>query len=499
MKCIEILVVIVLAMPVWSVLAQFEHQAYIKSVNPGGTEFGRGVAAEGGRVVVAELAVNGEGVGLVYRRVGADDWVIDDVVKAENGEAGDDFGAAVAMHGDTIVVGAPNEDSGATGVGGNMADNSATNAGAAYVFVYHPDGFWEQQAYLKPSNTDPGDLFGTSVSIHGDTIVVGAPGEDSNASGVGGNPSNDSMSLAGAAYVFTRSGEQWSQQAYLKASVPDAGDTFGNAVSVHTDWVIVGAPFERSSATGVNGNASDDSLTAAGAVYAFARQGVNWNAIGYLKASNTNSFDQFGAAVALTSYSPGFTELIAVIGAPGEASSATGVDGNQANNSVEEAGAVYLMLGNGVGGWGQFAYLKASNTGEGDQFGRAVAIDGSNVHRIVVGAPREDSLGSGVDGVQNDDSASRAGAVYSFIESNLEAVQEHYIKASNTDSMDIFGHSVAVDASLILVGAIGEDSSALGVNGDQNDDSATNSGAAYLLSLSDRLFGDRFESPTTLR
>ena len=55
-----------------------------------------------------------------------------------------------------FVVGAPNEDSGATGVGGNMADNSATNAGAAYVFVYHPDGFWEQQAYLKPSNTDPG-------------------------------------------------------------------------------------------------------------------------------------------------------------------------------------------------------------------------------------------------------------------------------------------------------------------------------------------------------
>ena len=80
----------------------------------------------------------------------------------------------------------------------------------------------------------------------------------------------------------------------LKASVPDAGDTFGNAVSVHTDWVICRCyRSRRSSATGVNGNASDDSLTAAGAVYAFARQGVNWNAIGYLKASNTNSFDQF--------------------------------------------------------------------------------------------------------------------------------------------------------------------------------------------------------------
>lgn len=484
--------VVVAVAPAWDLNAQFEHQAYLKTIDSGGTQFGRAVAIDGDLAVVTELGADEVGIGLVYRGTDQGGWVFEGSLKAQNAQDGDDFGAAVAMHDGIVVVGAPGEDSAATGVDGDMSDDSATDAGAAYVFARDQDGVWQQQAYLKPSNTDAGDFFGTSVSIHGETILVGAPGEDSNASGVGGNPSNNSMSLAGAAYVFVRSGGQWSQQAYLKASVPDAGDTFGNAVSIHSNWAVVGAPFERSSATGINGNASDNSLPGAGAAYAFARQGLNWTPIGYLKASNTNGMDQFGSAVALTSHSSGFNELVVAIGAPGEASNATGIDGNQASNAADDAGAVYLFLGNGAGGWGQFSYLKASNTGGDDEFGRAVAIHGSSVRRIVVGASREDSLGTGVDGAQNDNSASNAGAAYVFLENDLDVIQEHYVKASNTDAGDRFGFDVAVAPNLILIGAFLEDSGAEGVNGDQSDNSASDAGAAYLLSFPDRIFSDEF-------
>jgi hypothetical protein len=117
--------------------------------------------------------------------------------------------------------------------------------------------------------TQLGDLFGRSVAVSGDTVVVGARWEDSNATGVNGNQADDSAFAAGAAYVFVRSGGVWSQQAYLKASNTGSGDEFGNSVAVSGDTVVVGANREDSSATGVNGNQADDSASAAGAVYAF--------------------------------------------------------------------------------------------------------------------------------------------------------------------------------------------------------------------------------------
>ena len=133
---------------------------------------------------------------------------------------GDFFGLSVAISGDTMVVGAYNEDSNATGVDGDQ-NNLASDAGAAYVFT-RSGTTWSQQAYLKASNTHNtqfGDIFGYSVAISGDTLVVGAHGEDSNATGVNGDQANNSMGgNSGAAYVFTRSGTTWTQQAYLKAS-----------------------------------------------------------------------------------------------------------------------------------------------------------------------------------------------------------------------------------------------------------------------------------------
>ncbi|MGH8474815.1 MAG: choice-of-anchor D domain-containing protein [Methylococcales bacterium] len=128
---------------------------------------------------------------------------------------------------------------------------------------------WSQQAYLKASNTGYSDNFGVSVAISGDTVVVGAPGENSNATGVNGDQSDNSADYAGAAYGFLRSGATWSQQVYLKASNTGSDDEFGVSVAISGDTVVVGAPFENSNATGVDGNQSDDSASYSGAAYVF--------------------------------------------------------------------------------------------------------------------------------------------------------------------------------------------------------------------------------------
>ncbi len=118
-------------------------------------------------------------------------WSQQAYLKASNTGAYDGFGFSVALSGDTLVVGASDEDSNATGVYGDQSDNSASNAGAAYVFV-RSGGLWSRQAYLKASNTGEGDYFGVSVALSGDTLVVGASGEDSNATGVGGEQGDNS-------------------------------------------------------------------------------------------------------------------------------------------------------------------------------------------------------------------------------------------------------------------------------------------------------------------
>ncbi|MCC6143164.1 MAG: FG-GAP repeat protein, partial [Candidatus Hydrogenedentes bacterium] len=318
------------------------------------------------------------------------------------GVPGDLFGYSVAISNDTVIVGAPNEDSIATGVNGNQADNSLGNSGAAYVFVRN-GGVWSQESYVKASNTGFDDQFGWSVAVSGDSVVVGAYGEDSNASGVDGNQADNSASLSGAAYVFARSGTVWSQQAYLKASNTGADDRFSISVAISGDTVLVGAYQEDSNATGVNGNQADNSASSSGAAYVFVRSGGVWSQQAYLKASNTGTSDNFGASVAASG------ETV-VVGAISEDSSATGVDGNQANNSASDSGAAYVFFRSG-GVWSQQAYLKASNTGDDDRFSISVAISGDTV---LVGAYQEDSSATGVDGNQADNSAADSGSAYVF-------------------------------------------------------------------------------------
>jgi hypothetical protein len=224
-------------------------------------------------------------------------------LKASNTKSNSWLGYAVAVSGDTMVVGAPFEDSSATGVNGSPTDSGAIDSGAAYVFV-RSGANWVQHAYLKASNAEAGDLFGLTVAISGDTIVVGAYAEDSNVTGVNGNQTDNSATNSGAAYVFVRSGTNWTQQAYLKASNTEAGDNFGYSVAVSGDTIVVGAVWEDSNATGVNGNQADNSAKNSGAAYVFVRSGTDWTQQAYLKASNTQGGtpygDEFGFSVAIS-------------------------------------------------------------------------------------------------------------------------------------------------------------------------------------------------------
>jgi trimeric autotransporter adhesin len=411
----------------------------------------------------------------------------------------DQFGWSVALssNGTTLAVSAPGEDSSATGVNGNSADNNAQQSGAVYVFVRPSGGsVWVQQAYIKASNTDAHDSFGVSLALSADgsTLAVGATGESSSATGVNGNQANNDAPRAGAVYVYVRLGSVWSQEAYIKASNTDEEDNFGNAVSLSGNGftLAVGAPREGS---GSGHDPLDNSAPNAGAVYVYRRISSVWTQVAYLKASNPGAGVAFGKALDLSN-----DGLTLAVGAPGESSSATGVNGNQANNDALDAGAVYVYANIMAAVWLQQAYIKASNTGAFDRFGASVALSGDGA-TLVVGAPSEDSGAVGVNGDQLDESVFAAGAVYVFGRAGSRAgpvwAQQAYVKASNTQSRlgnpDQFGHAVALtnDGIWLAVGAWGEPSSSIGINGDQTNSLLDGSGAAYVFAKNSGTWGQR--------
>jgi hypothetical protein len=309
----------------------------------------------------------------------------------------------------------------------------------------------KQQAYLKASNTGAGDWFGTNIAVDGDTLVVGARFEDSAATGINGNQADNSAPDSGAVYVFTRTDGVWSQEAYVKASNTEAGDEFGFWVDLAANTLAVGARFEDSAATGINGSQANNSAPDSGAVYVFTRTGGVWSQQAYLKTSNTGAGDRFGSHVAVDSDT-------LVSGAPGEGS-----------------GAVYVFRRTGEV-WSQQAYLKGSNTEADDRFGVHVALAGDTV---LVSAGGEASAATGINGNQADNSAPNSGAVYVFTRTGGVWSQQAYLKASNTEAGDRFG-IVAVDGDTLVVGALEEASAATGINGNQTDNSAPGSGAVYV-------------------
>jgi hypothetical protein len=409
---------------VWS------QQAYVKASNTdGGDDFGGGgmaLSEDGNTLVVAAQSERSNATGIggnqaddsipdagavyVFVRNGMD-WSQQAYVKASNPEKDNRFGCSLALSGDgnTLAVGARGEESGATGIDGNQADNSAEDGGAVYVFVRN-GGVWSQQAYIKASNTNESDEFGWSVALSedGNTLAVGAPWEDSNATDIDGNQTDNSAFDAGAVFVFVRDGVDWSQQAYVKASNTSSEDWFGYRVALSGDGntLAVGAPEEDSDAIGINGNQAVDSAPGAGAVFVFVRDGVDdWSQQAYVKASNAGSDDWFGWSVALS-----WNGDTLAVTARMEGSNATGIDGNQADNSAFEAGAAYLFVRDG-GLWSERAYVKASNTDVDDQFGLALSGDG---YTLAVGAGGEASTATGIGGNQANNSIQGAGAVYLY-------------------------------------------------------------------------------------
>ncbi|MBI3048955.1 MAG: integrin [Acidobacteria bacterium] len=499
--------------------------AYLKASNPGMYDhFGEGGALDGH--IGNAVAVNGDGntiaVGAQHESSGArgiggnqndesaynagavyvyvrkgDAWVQQAYVKASNAGSGDHFGNAVALSADgsTMAVAAFWESSGATGINGNQNDNSIPQAGAVYVFT-RSGGAWTQQAYIKASNTGragegdtpgEGDQFGFSVALSGDgnVLAVGAPSEDSNAGGVNGNQHDDSASSAGAVYVYGRSGTTWAQQAYLKSDTPTnftLGDQFGYSVALNGDGttLAVGAYDEAGSGRSVNAPI-DTGRNGSGAVYVFRRKGATWSKEAYLKTWNAEGGDSWGVSVGLsedgTTLAVGSIDedclCTGVVHAPSDA-------GATDQKSDRSAGAAAIFVRSGTT-WTQQAYIKPSNPGEGDWFGVRLALSGDG-RILAAGAQNEDSAARGINGRQDDESATEAGAVYVFTRTGNMWAQQAYIKGSNTEAYDEFGGALATsrDGGTLVVGARGEDSGAQGVNGNQNDNSVDESGAAYV-------------------
>ncbi len=291
-------------------------------------------------------AANSGAAYVLVPNVGHSTWLEQAYLKAGNTDAGDGFGSAVAISGDTVVIGAPGEDSNGTGQG----NNAASGSGAVYVFV-RSGGVWTQQAYLKPSNGQGGDAFGSAVSIDGDLLAVGAPTAFGSALG------------SGAVTIFTRTGTTWTQTAVLTASNGDTGDNFGSALALAGGTLVVGASGEDSA-----GAPNDNSRLDSGAAYVFFRQNATWSQTAYLKAAFPDPGDHFAAAVSLAGDWIG-------IGASDEDSAATGVNGDASNNALSGSGAVYVFSRSN-GTWSPFAYLKSALKA-GDGLGASVAFTGN--------------------------------------------------------------------------------------------------------------------------
>jgi hypothetical protein len=476
------------------------HAGNSVAVSGDGTTLAIGAPHEssGGRGVGGDQDDNSlfsAGAVYVFARRG-DRWVQEAYLKPSNPQRSAQFGWVVALSadGNTLAVSAVWESSGATGVNGNQDDRSVPQAGAVYVFV-RSAGLWRQQAYLKASNTGEagtseqigeGDQFGFSLALSadGNTLAVGATGEDSSAAGINrlAFQTDNQAPNSGAVYVFVRTGTTWSQQAYLKASNSEATDLFGYAVALSADGntLAVGAFDEDGSARTING-LPDNRAGNAGAAYVFVRSGSDWREEAYIKASATEANDAWGAAVALSA--DGNTLAVSALDEDClvPAGSAAACDHDADTDTSAGAVAVFVRRG---GTWIEEAFLKPSNPGPGDWFGTKIALSADG-HTLAVGASLEDSAARGVGGRQDHEAAPDSGAVYIFRRSGATWQQQAYLKASNADAYDEFGGAVALsaDGRVLVVGARGEDSAARGVNGDQADNSADESGAAYVFTL----------------
>lgn len=420
MRCM-LLFVVGLVLTASAVQAAIDPATVQKLLAPAGSaddRFGWSVAVDGDTAVIgASNSSAGErayhaGLVFIFVRVNGV-WSEQQQLSASDAIAYDYFGTSVAISGDTVLVGADGVD-----------PNGHSYAGAAYVFTRSAGVWTEQQKLIAPDPAEM-DQFGISVAVDGDTAVIGASGAD-----------HSSLTDAGAAYVFTRSGTVWTAQQKLIASAAAAADTFGWSVAVAGETALVGAYA-----------ADAGSIADAGAAYVFSRSGAVWTEQQKLTASDAAEYDLFGISVSLD----GDTALV-------------GADGVTHGGHVY-AGAAYVFS-RSAAVWTEQQKLTASTAAADDYFGMSVAVDGD---RAVIGAFGTE-LGS----------LSYAGAAYVFTRTGTVWTEQQKLTAPAAAMGDWFGRNVAVDGERVLIGAPGDDSwqGAAFIFGstDQDDDGILNAG-----------------------
>ena len=309
------------------------------------------------------------GAAYVFTRSGTS-WSQQAKLTASDAAANDSFGAHLSIDGDTAAI---------------SAYGDASYTGSAYIFTRSGTS-WSQQAKITASDGATNDLFGGPIVVKGDTAVVAAY-------------------YGNAAYVFTRSGTSWSQQQILQSSDIASGDYFGRDVDISGETVIVGA--ERENAAGTNG----------GSAYIFTRSGTTWSQQAKLTGSDAAEYYYGGRAVAID----GDT---VVVGYPAPTS---------------HNGEAYVFTRSGTT-WSQQAKLTASDGATNDQFGGSVAIEGDT---IVIGAPNA--------------SVDTRGATYIFTRSGTSWTQTKKLETSDYDSNDRFGEIINISGNTIVGGTGGED------------------------------------------
>ncbi len=293
-------------------------------------------------------------------------------------------------------------------VGAPLNNDAGVESGSAYIFVYNGTR-WGQQAKLTASDAQAGDRFGQSVGISGDTVVVGAFWD------------GDAGSQSGSAYIFIRDGDNWVHQSKLTASDAQAGDHFGHAVGISGDTVIIGAI----------GN--DDAGIESGAAYIFTRDGSAWSEQTKLIASDAAASDWFGWSVSIEGNT-------AVVGAIGN------------DDAGSRSGSAYVYVRDGEN-WNERAKLTASDAVKDGNFGHSAGISGETV---IIGAP-------GNSGVRT-----RSGSAYIFERNGEIWAQAAKLIANDVRSGDGFGFSVGISGETVIVGA------------PFADDASGNSGNAYI-------------------
>lgn len=271
-------------------------------------------------------------------------------------------------------------------VGAPTDDDLGEDSGSAYVFV-RSGNTWVQQAKLIASDGAPMDFFGGAVSLSGNTALVGAVGHD------------DKGMESGSVYVFVRSGNTWTQQAELLASDEVALDNFGVSVSISGDRAIVGA-------SQGDGNDLDT-----GAAYVFVRNGTTWTQEAKLWASDGTSIDGFGSTVSLSNNT-------ALVGA----------------EFHEWSGAAYVFVHDG-NQWPQQAKLQRSDAASYPGFGHSVVVDGDTA-----------LVGDEFDG------ALESGSAYVFVRSGSQWPQQTKLLRSDGWEYNQFGRSVSLDGNMAVVG-----------------------------------------------